>query len=39
MKYGFGIRITPNQNLPLLAYKFFDTKGEEIEMKEEVEMK
>ena len=39
MKYGFGIHITPNQSIPLLAYKFYDTKGEEIDMKEEVEMK
>ena len=39
MKYGFGIRITPNQSIPLLAYSFYDTKGNEIDMKEEVEMK
>ena len=39
MKYGFGIRITPNQSIPLLAYTFYDTKGNEIDMKEEVEMK
>ena len=39
MKYGFGIRITPNQSTPLLAYTFYDTKGNEIDMKEEVEMK
>ena len=38
MKYGLGIRITPNQNLPLLAYTFYDMKGNEIDMKEEVEM-
>jgi ribonuclease G len=39
MKYGFGITITPNQDMPLLAYKFYDSKGEEIDMKEEIEMK
>ena len=39
MKYGFGIRITPNQSVPLLAYTFYDSKGNEIDMKEEVEMK
>jgi ribonuclease G len=39
MKYGFGIRIIPNQNIPLLAYTFYDKKGNEIDMKEEVEMK
>jgi ribonuclease G len=38
IKYGFGIRITPNQSVPLLAYTFYDTKGNEIDMKEEVEM-
>ena len=39
MKYGFGITITPNQDMPMLAYKFYDSKGEEIDMKEEIEMK
>ena len=39
MKYGFGIRITPNQSLPMLTYTFYDTKGNEIDMTEEIEMK
>ena len=39
MKYGFGIRITPNQSLPLLAYTFYDAQGNEIDMQEEVETK
>ena len=39
MKYGFGLRITPNQSIPLLAYTVYDTQGNEIDMKEEVEIK
>ena len=39
MKYGFGIRIIPNQNLAFLEYKFYDTYGEELDMKEEFEIK
>lgn len=35
MKYGFGLRITPNQDIPLLTYIFYDTKGERIEMEED----
>ncbi|MBE6292980.1 MAG: Rne/Rng family ribonuclease [Bacteroidales bacterium] len=37
LKYGFGIRITPNQSVPLLAYTFYDAKGEEIDMREELQ--
>jgi ribonuclease G len=39
MKYGFGLRIIPNQSQAFLAYTFYDAKGNEIDMKEEVEMK
>ena len=39
MKYGFGIKIIPDQSLAFLQYKFTDTKGEEIDMKEEIEIK
>lgn len=39
MKYGFGIKIIPNQKLAFLEYRFYDTKGEEIDMKEEIEIK
>ena len=39
MKYGFGLRIIPNQSQALLAYTFNDAKGNEIDMKEEVEIK
>ena len=39
MKYGFGIKVIPNQNLAMLEYKFYDSKGEEMDMKEEFEIK
>ena len=39
LKYGFGVKIIPSQKLALLQYEFYDTNGEEIDMKEEVEMK
>ena len=39
MKYGFGIKIVPNQNLAFLQYKFFDVHNQEMDMKEEFEIK
>ena len=39
MKYGFGIKVVPDQSLAFLQYRFTDTKGEEIDMKEEIEIK
>lgn len=39
LKYGFGIKIIPNQKLALLQYEFYNVKGEEIDMKEEIEIK
>ena len=36
MKYGFGIKIIPNQKLAFLEYVFYDLQGEEIDMKEEI---
>lgn len=39
LKYGFGVKIIPSQKLALLQYEFYDMKGEEIDVKEEVEMK
>lgn len=38
MKYGWGIRIVPNQSLAMLQYVFYDSKHEEIDMKEEQEV-
>ncbi|MGL4853268.1 MAG: Rne/Rng family ribonuclease [Phocaeicola sp.] len=39
MKYGMGIKIVPDQNLAYLQYIFKDANGEEIDMKEEIEIK
>ena len=39
MKYGLGIKVIPNQSFAFLQYKFFDAKGEELDMKEEFEIK
>ncbi len=39
MKYGFGIKIIPDQSLAFLEYKFYDSQKEEIDMKEEIEIK
>ena len=39
MKYGFGVRIMPNQRLAFLQYEFYTTNGEEIDMKGEGDMK
>ncbi len=39
MKYGFGIKVIPSQKLAFLQYEFYDPKGEEIDMKEEIEIK
>ena len=39
MKFGFGIKIIPNQSLALLEYKFYDVHGNELDMKEEFEIK
>jgi ribonuclease G len=39
VKFGMGIRVLPDQNLAYLQYRFVDEKGEEIDMKEELEIK
>ncbi len=38
-KYGFGLKIIPNESLAFLQYKFFDKNGEELDMKEELDIK
>lgn len=38
IKYGWGIKIIPDQSLPFLSYKFFDADGSEIDVKEEHEL-
>ena len=37
-RYGPGINLLPDQNLPFLSYRFIDIKGNEIDMKEEHEI-
>ncbi len=37
MKYGMGTKIIPSQRLGFLQYKFYDKKGEEIDLQEEIE--
>ena len=39
VKYGLGVKVIPNQRLAFLQYEFYDRKGEEIDMKEEIEIK
>lgn len=39
MKYGFGIKVIPDQSLAFLQYKFFDVHKQELDMKEEFEIK
>jgi len=38
-KYGIGMKIVPNQKLGFLQYIFYDKDGNEIDLKEEIEMK
>lgn len=38
-KYKAGIKIIPNQKLGFLQYIFYDPEGNEIDLKEEIEMK
>lgn len=39
MKYGFGVKIIPSQKLAFLQYEFYDQNKQEIDMKEEYEIK
>ena len=38
MRYGLGLKIIPNQMFAFLQYQFYDKKGQEIDMKEEIEI-
>lgn len=38
-KYSFRFKIIPDQSLALLEYKFFDKERNELDMKEELEIK
>jgi len=37
--YGLGLKVMPVQKLTYLQYQFYDANGEEIDMKEEIEIK
>lgn len=39
VKYGFGLKVIPSQKLGFLQYEFYDKNGQEIDMKEEIEIK
>ncbi len=39
LKYGFGVKVIPDQSLAMLEYRFFDTERNEIDLKEEIEIK
>ena len=39
IKYGFGLKVIPSQKLGFLQYEFYDKNGQEIDMKEEIEIK
>lgn len=38
-RYGFGVKVIPSQKLAFLQYEFYDKDGQEIDMKEEVEIR
>ena len=38
-KYSFRFKIIPDQSLALLEYRFFDSDRNELDMKEEVDIK
>ena len=38
IKYGLGVKIIPSQKLAFLQYEFYDKDGQEIDMKEEIEI-
>ena len=39
MRYGLGVRVLPSQKLAFLQYEFYDQHGQEIDMKEEIEIR
>ena len=39
MRYGLGVRVLPSQKLAFLQYEFYDQNGQEIDMKEEIEIR
>ena len=39
LRFGLGFNVIPNQKLAFLEYQFFDRKGKEINMQEEIEIR
>ncbi len=39
LHYGFGVKVSPDQSLGIMQYKFIDSSGEEIDIREEADMK
>ena len=39
MRYGLGVRVLPSQKLAFLQYEFYDKQGQEIDLKEEIEIR
>lgn len=39
LKYGIGVRVISSEKLAFLQYEFYDSRGEFIDMKEEIETK
>lgn len=39
MRYGLGVKVIPNQMMAFLQYQFYTPNGQEIDMKEQIEMK
>lgn len=38
-RYGLGVKIIPSQKLGMLQYEFYNTTGQEIDVKEEIEIR
>lgn len=38
LRYGLGVKVIPNQMFAFLQYQFYDKQGQEIDMKEEIEI-
>lgn len=39
LRYGLGVKVIPSQKLAFLQYEFYDSHHQEIDMKEEIEIK
>lgn len=39
LRYGFGVNVIPSQKLAFLQYEFYDQHGQEIDLKEQIEIR